>query len=155
MSVLSLKLSPHLKILFSLKWKEKRSWQMPPNVNFPRQITSIYTKISGGLLLSWGHPSFKAAYNSAPMEWPKFILFLLFPFSSSYFYFFLSLSFFFSFYQNASKLQLFNDNLIFWKSGQFIILNLFSQKKKNPLIANFFLAFLRQIFAFYPIFYLL
>ena len=114
---------------------------MPPNVNFPRQITSIYTKISGGLLLSWGHPSFKAAYNSAPMEWPKFILFLLFRFSSSYFYFFLSLSFFFSFYQNASKLQLFNDNLIFWKSGQFIILNLFSQKKKKSTDCQFFLGF--------------
>lgn len=113
---------------------------MPPNVNFPRQITSIYTKISGGLLLWWGHPSFKASYNSALMEWPKFILFLLFPFSSSYFYFFLSLFFFSFFYQNASKIQLFNDNLIFWKSGQFIILNLFSQKKKST-DCQFFLGF--------------
>ena len=45
---------------------------------------------------------------------------------STSFSFFLS-----SFYQNASKIQLFNDNLIFWNSGKFIILNLFSQKKKK------------------------
>lgn len=115
---------------------------MPPNVNFPRQITSIYTKISGGLLLWWGHPSFKATCNSALMVWPKFIPFRLFPFSSSYFYFFLSLFFFFPFfYQNASKIQLFNDNLIFWTSGQFILLNLFSQKKKKSTDCQLFLGF--------------
>ena len=126
---------------------------MPPNVNFPRQITSIYTKISGGLLLWWGHPSFKASYNSALMEWPKFVLFLLFPFSSSYFYFFLSLSlfFFFSFfYQNSSKIQLFNDNLILWKSGQFIILNLFSQKKKIHWLPIFSWLFWGKSLLFIP-----
>ena len=69
---------------------------------------------------------------------------------STSFSFFLS-----SFYQNASKIQLFNDNLIFWNSGKFIILNLFSQKKKKKYMDCWlFPGFLRWIFAFYPIFYL-